>query len=99
MEMEHGTPGAGRQPLSPHELLWPEPCKGEVDSCSDATDDALEAAEESKRCGDESFRQGWYEEAIEAYSEAIQLRPQEHVYWLNRSIARRQLQQWALAEV
>jgi len=56
------------------------------------------AAEECKLRGNGYFENQEYEHAVEAYSEAISLQPQECIYWLNRSTAYRQLLQWANAE-
>lgn len=55
-------------------------------------------AEEWKQRGNECFKRREFEEAVSAYSQAIEQKPEECAYWLNRSIAYRQLQNWAAAE-
>jgi len=51
-----------------------------------------------KKCGDELFRKAMYRHAIAVYSLAIEQKPKEAMYFLHRSIAYRQLQNWNAAE-
>lgn len=61
-------------------------------------DPDLAAGEECKSRGNTHFKKGEFEQAAEAYGEAIKCKPDWCVFWLNRSNAYRQLQRWADAE-
>ncbi|RLN62814.1 hypothetical protein BBP00_00004513 [Phytophthora kernoviae] len=57
-----------------------------------------EAAEAQKTLGNEEFNLKNFAKAVECYSEAIRLDPQNHVYYSNRSAAYGALGQWEMAE-
>jgi len=47
-----------------------------------------------KNAGNRSFAQGKYDEAVHYYSEAIEIFPDNHVLYSNRSAAYMQLKNW-----
>lgn len=55
--------------------------------CCNNTEKALEEAEEAKNKGNELMRGGMYQEAVEQYSRAINLNPNNAVYFCNRAAA------------
>ncbi|ETL45644.1 hypothetical protein F441_04433 [Phytophthora nicotianae CJ01A1] len=57
-----------------------------------------EAAEAQKTLGNEEFNEKNFDKAIECYSEAIRLGPDNHVYYSNRSAAYGAVGKWELAE-
>lgn len=57
-----------------------------------------ERAEEQKQLGNEEFNVKNYEKAMEHYSEAIKLDPENHIYYSNRSAAYGAAGNWELAE-
>lgn len=57
-----------------------------------------ETAAELKEQGNQKFRKQQYEEALQLYNEAAQLRPRDPSLWLNRSIVNRHLENWEDAE-
>ncbi|BDA48105.1 Amidase 1 [Coccomyxa sp. Obi] len=59
---------------------------------------AVEEAETHKAAGNEFFKAGSYEDAVKAYSRAIELNPDNPVYYSNRAMAYLQIMQFAEAE-
>ncbi|KAK0555249.1 hypothetical protein OC861_004939 [Tilletia horrida] len=59
--------------------------------------DAAEAAEAAKATGNEAFKAGKYENAIDAYSEAIKSAPTEPTYYTNRAAAYMSLKRFPAA--
>ncbi|CAH0482400.1 unnamed protein product [Peronospora belbahrii] len=57
-----------------------------------------DAAETQKALGNEEFNQKNFDKAVECYSEAITLDPDNYVYYSNRSAAYGALGKWELAE-
>ncbi|TYZ67536.1 hypothetical protein PybrP1_007764 [[Pythium] brassicae (nom. inval.)] len=57
-----------------------------------------EAAEEQKNLGNEEFNLKSFDKAVECYSEAIRLDPENHVYYSNRSAAYGAMGDWERAE-
>mmetsp|Transcript_42031 Transcript_42031/g.105678 ORF Transcript_42031/g.105678 Transcript_42031/m.105678 type:complete len:479 (-) Transcript_42031:106-1542(-) len=53
-----------------------------------------ETAAELKEQGNDKFKKQQYEEALQLYNEAAQLRPRDPSLWLNRSIVNRHLENW-----
>jgi len=60
--------------------------------------DAAAAAESHKERGNAHFKSKEFARAAAAYGDAIKLRPSEASFWLNRSIAYRQMEDWDQAE-
>ncbi|CAL8462898.1 g2432 [Coccomyxa elongata] len=58
----------------------------------------VEEAETHKAAGNEFFKAGSYEDAVKAYSRAIELNPDNPVYYSNRAMAYLQIMQFAEAE-
>lgn len=61
-------------------------------------DDADEAAKMREK-GKEAFKDQKFQEALDAYSAAVQLQPRDPLLWLNRSIVNRKLGNWEDAEL
>ncbi|KAG6620853.1 Heat shock protein sti1 [Phytophthora cinnamomi] len=59
---------------------------------------AHDAAEAQKTLGNEEFNEKNFDKAVECYSEAIRLDPENHVYYSNRSAAYGALFKWEQAE-
>lgn len=59
-------------------------CAGSKPSAKSA---AVEEAETHKAAGNELFKAGSYEDAVKAYSRAIELNPDNPVYYSNRAMA------------
>ncbi|CAI5730020.1 unnamed protein product [Hyaloperonospora brassicae] len=59
---------------------------------------AHDAAEAQKTLGNEEFNAKNFDKAVECYSEAIRLNPDNYVYYSNRSAAYGAVNKWALAE-
>ncbi|KAE8894342.1 hypothetical protein PF005_g6321 [Phytophthora fragariae] len=59
---------------------------------------AHDAAEAQKTLGNQEFNEKNFDKAVECYSEAIRLDPENHVYYSNRSAAYGALSKWELAE-
>ncbi|KAE8245312.1 hypothetical protein A4X13_0g5989 [Tilletia indica] len=59
--------------------------------------DAVEEAEKAKGRGNDAFKAGKYEEAIEAYSDAIKSAPTEPTYYTNRAAASMSLKRFSPA--
>lgn len=60
-------------------------CAGNKPSARSAA--AVEEAETHKAAGNEFFKAGSYEDAVKAYSRAIELNPDNPVYYSNRAMA------------
>jgi hypothetical protein len=63
----------------------------------ESTEDASSRAEEQKKRGNDLVKNGDCSEAVLAYTAAIELNPKVSAFWLNRSIAQRQLHNWEAA--
>ncbi|KAG7375994.1 hypothetical protein PHYPSEUDO_014702 [Phytophthora pseudosyringae] len=59
---------------------------------------AHDAAEAQKTLGNEEFNEKNFDKAVECYSEAIRLGPENFVYYSNRSAAYGAMGKWELAE-
>ncbi|POM58267.1 Heat shock protein sti1 [Phytophthora palmivora] len=57
-----------------------------------------DAAEAQKTLGNEEFNEKNFDKAVECYSEAIRLDPENYVYYSNRSAAYGAVGKWELAE-
>mmetsp|Transcript_67129 Transcript_67129/g.218542 ORF Transcript_67129/g.218542 Transcript_67129/m.218542 type:complete len:489 (+) Transcript_67129:92-1558(+) len=57
-----------------------------------------ELAMELKEQGNDKYKRELFEEALQCYTEAVQLQPRNPSLWLNRSMTNRQLKQWEDAE-
>lgn len=59
----------------------------------------MSTAEDQKQLGNEEFNVGNYAKAVEHYSEAIKLDPENHIYYSNRSAAYGAAGNWEQAEI
>ncbi|XP_077251067.1 serine/threonine-protein phosphatase 5-like [Tasmannia lanceolata] len=66
-------------------------------SMDDPADSSHEKAEEFKLLANEAFKAHKFSQAIELYSQAIELNPQSAVYWANRALAHTKLEEYGSA--
>ncbi len=67
------------------DIMWPLAGKGAA--AGGQTGEAQAKAEVHKSDGNAAFQAGAYEEAVKAYSQAIEADPACAVYWSNRALA------------
>ncbi|KAI0369294.1 DnaJ-domain-containing protein [Pilatotrama ljubarskyi] len=85
-EQEKGT-GLENQPIEvPNDVEEEEAPKAAEPEVVKEVDPAVQA-EKVKEQGNAAFKAGRFQEAIEHYSKAIDLRPSEPTYWTNRAAA------------
>ncbi|XP_077226948.1 serine/threonine-protein phosphatase 5-like [Tasmannia lanceolata] len=66
-------------------------------SMDDTTDSSRERAEELKLLANEAFKAHKFSQSIDLYGQAIELNPQNAVYWANRALAHTKLEEYGSA--
>ncbi|XP_058100981.1 serine/threonine-protein phosphatase 5 [Magnolia sinica] len=69
----------------------------QMSSMGDATNSSAERAEELKLLANEAFNAHKFSQAIDLYSQAIELNGQNAVYWANRALAHTKLEEYGSA--
>lgn len=68
-----------------------------MSSMDATTDSSIERAEEIKLLANEAFKAHKFSQAIDLYSQAIELNSQNGVYWANRALAHTKLEEYGSA--
>ncbi|AFZ80296.1 tetratricopeptide repeat domain containing protein [Theileria equi strain WA] len=64
----------------------------------EAKQERIKRAEELRVLGNESFKLGYLESAINYYTRAIELNPDNHEYYTNRALCYKRQQKWEMVE-